>query len=231
LQRRALKRRGVSSSVLVENRRPTTVRSQLGSLKTYDREYFDRWYRDPRVRVATAAAVARKVHLVVSIAEALLLCRVRSVLDIGCGEGTWRAPLKKIRPAVRYIGVDSSEYVIARFGKRRGIRLGTFGALGGIERSRRGPFDVIVCCDMLQYVPAKELRAGLESVAGLLSGVAYLEAYTSGDSTEGDRRGWHYRSAAQYRREFGAAGLTSVGMHCWVGAALQTATAELERAE
>jgi SAM-dependent methyltransferase len=199
-------------------------------MKNYDRAYFDRWYRDPRVRVATAAAVARKVHLVVSIAEALLQRRVRSVLDVGCGEATWRAPLWKLRPGIRYVGVDSSEYVISRFGRRRGIRLGTFGMLGELERSLRGPFDVIVCCDVLQYVPASELKSGLRAVAALLGGVAYLEAYTSGDEIEGDRRAWHPRTAAQYRRAFANVGLVSVGMHCWVGVALKTSTAELERA-
>ena len=183
------------------------------------------------MRVATAAAVARKVHLVVSIAEALLLRRVRSVLDVGCGEGTWRAPLKKIRPDVRYVGVDSSDYVIARFGRRRGIRPGTFGTLGASAKSLRGPFDMIVCCDVLQYVPDAELQSGLRAVAKLLGGVAYLEAYTSGDSIEGDRRGWHNRSAAQYRRAFRGAGLVSVGMHCWVASGLRAETAELERAE
>jgi SAM-dependent methyltransferase len=198
-------------------------------VKNYDRAYFDRWYRDPKARVATAAAVARKVHLVVSVAEALLQRRIRSVLDVGCGEGTWRAPLRKMRPAVRYVGVDSSEYVIARFGKRRGIRAGTLGGLGEIERVLRGPFDVIVCCDVLQYVPASELQSGLRSISKLLAGAAYLEAYTSGDSIEGDRRAWHQRTAAEYRRAFGRAGLTSVGMHCWVGDELRPMTAELER--
>lgn len=199
--------------------------------KSYDREYFDRWYRDPRLRVATNESVVRKVRLVVGIAEALLQRQVKSVLDIGCGEGTWRAPLKKIRPAIRYVGVDSSDYVLARYGKRRGIRRGTFGALGAIEKSLRGPFDVVVCCDMLQYVPTDELGVGLRAVARLLGGVAYLEAYTSGDSIEGDRHGWHNRSAGQYRRAFQSAGLISVGMHCWVGSELRGETAELERAE
>ncbi|MGH7656186.1 MAG: class I SAM-dependent DNA methyltransferase [Gemmatimonadaceae bacterium] len=200
-------------------------------MKRYDRAYFDRWYRDPTTRVATAAAVMRKVHLVVSVAEALLQRRIRSVLDVGCGEGTWRAPLKKIRPAIRYVGVDSSEYVIARFGRRRGIRAGTFGGLGEIERALRGPFDMIVCCDVLQYVPEAELRCGLRTIARLLGGVTYLEAYTSGDSIEGDRRGWHERTALEYRRAFDGAGLTSVGMHCWIGAALFSDSAELERGE
>lgn len=199
-------------------------------MKTYDRAYFDRWYRDPEVRVATAAAVARKVHLVVSVAEALLQRRIRSVLDVGCGEATWRAPLKTLRPAIRYVGVDSSDYVLSRFGKRRGIVRGTFGALGEIARSLRGPFDVIVCCDMLQYVPNAEVQPGLTSVARLLGGVAYLEAYTRADEIEGDKRHWHLRTGAQYRREFAKAGLTGIGMHCWVGDELLPMTAELERA-
>jgi SAM-dependent methyltransferase len=197
--------------------------------KTYDRAYFDRWYREPRVRVVTDAAVGRKVRLVVSVAEALLQRRIRSVLDVGCGEATWRAPLRKLRPAIRYIGVDSSDYVIARYGNRRGIRKGTFGALGAIARSLRGPFDVIVCCDMLQYVTAVELRAGLQSISALLGGVAYLEAYTIGDAIEGDRRAWHRRAAAEYRRVFAKAGLSAVGMHCWIGDELRPMTAELER--
>ena len=207
------------------------MRVYQAELKSYDRAYFDRWYRDPKLRVATAAAVARKAHLVVSVAEALLQRRIRSVLDVGCGEGTWRAPLKKMRPAVRYVGVDSSEYVIARFGKRRGIRAGTFGGLGEIARALRGPFDVIVCCDVLQYVPPSELNSGLRSIARLLGGAAYLEAYTSGDSVEGDRRAWHQRTAAEYRRAFDGAGLTSVGMHCWIGESLLAESAELERAQ
>jgi SAM-dependent methyltransferase len=196
--------------------------------KAYDRAYFDRWYRDPRVRVATATVVARKVHLVVAIAETLLQRRVRSVLDVGCGEATWRAPLRRLRPGLRYVGVDSSAYVLSRFGSRRGIREGTFGGLGAVSRALHGPFDVIVCCDVLQYVPLAELRRGLAAIGPLLRGVAYLEAYTSGDELEGDKRGWHPRSARAYRREFARARLSAVGMHCYVGDALREGTADLE---
>jgi SAM-dependent methyltransferase len=173
--------------------------------------------------------VARKARLVVGIAEALLQRPVRSVLDVGCGEAPWRSALKRLRPAVRYVGVDSSEYVIARFGRRRNIRFGTFGTLAAIVPKLRRPFDVIVCCDVLQYVPPRELASGLSSIASLLGGVAYLEAYTTEDDIEGDHRAWHHRSAAQYRRLFHAAGLTGVGMHCWIGKELREITAALER--
>lgn len=196
--------------------------------KSYDRAYFDRWYRDPRKRVATPADVARKARLVVGIAEALLQRPVRSALDIGCGEGAWRLALRALRPGLRYVGIDSSAYVVSRFGKARGIRYGTFGTLATADLE--APFDLIICCDVLQYVGQPELSRGLEAVTGLLDGVTYLEAYTTADDVVGDRHGWFHRPPAFYRRAFNRAGLTAVGMHCWVGPHLRDATAALERA-
>ncbi len=195
--------------------------------KAYDRAYFDRWYRDPKNRVATRAAVERKVGLVLGVAEVLLERPVRSVLDVGCGEGTWRAPLLARRPGLRYTGVDSSDYAVRRFGKLRNITQGTFAALGDLALD--GPFDVIVCCDVLQYVPSRDLGRGLRAIAAQLSGVTYLEAYTTADEIEGDRRAWHHRSPPAYRAAFRRAGLTSVGMHCYVGEALRPMTVALER--
>lgn len=180
--------------------------------------------------MSTRAAVERKARLVLALAEVLLERPVRSVLDVGCGEGTWRAPLKRLRPRLRYVGVDSSEYVVQRYGVRRGIRHGAFGTLAAVRPPLRGAFDVIVCCDVLQYVSPAELPRGLRAVSALLGGVAFLEAYTTEDEVEGDSRGWHDRSPSHYRRAFAAAGLTSVGMHCWVGETLRPATAALERA-
>lgn len=195
--------------------------------KTYDKAYFDRWYRDRRDKVATGGDVLRKAQLVVGIAEVLLRRKVRSVLDVGCGEAPWRAALRKLRPSLRYVGVDSSDYVVQRFGKSRLIRFGEFGSLGTLKL--RGPFDLIVCCDVLQYVNASDLRAGLRALAPMLGGVAYLEAYTTVDAIDGDRRAWHNRTPVSYRREFANVGLTGVGMHCWVGESLRPMTTALER--
>lgn len=195
--------------------------------KTYDRAYYEQWYHDPDRRVITPAAVARKVRLVLGVAESLLERPVRSVLDVGCGEGSWREHLRRERPNLRYTGVESSAYVLERFGRTRDIRPGSFGTLGALELD--GPYDVIVVCDVLQYVPDAELGPGLTALSDLLGGVAYLEAYATEDAIEGDRAGWHERSAAQYTAAFGKAGLVGVGMHCYVGEALRDQTAALER--
>jgi len=197
--------------------------------KVYDEAYFRRWYHDPAQRVITPEAVARKVRLVVGIAESLLERPIRTILDVGCGEGAWRAHLRRLRPAVRYTGVESSEYAVRRFGRLRGIRHGSFGALGEVRLA--AAYDLIVVCDVLQYVPEGELAIGLRAIAERLSGVTYLEAYATEDAIEGDLGAWHHRSAEQYRRHFRRAGLTPVGMHCYVGPALADRTVALERGQ
>lgn len=199
------------------------------STKSYDEAYYRRWYHDPERRVITPAAVERKVRLVTGIAESLLERPIRSVLDVGCGEGAWRAHLRRIRPRVAYAGVESSEYAVRRFGRRRGIVRGSFGTLADL--SLEGPFDLIVVCDVLHYVPEGELAPGLAAIAALLGGVAYLEAYTTEDAIEGDRGAWNHRSPEVYRRHLRRARLQHVGMHCYVGEALVGRTAALERGQ
>lgn len=200
-------------------------------MKRYDRRYFDRWYRDPGRRVKTPADIARGAGLVVGVAEYLLGRPVRTVLDVGCGEGGWRQALRRLRPALRYTGVDPSDYVVRRFGARRNILRGSVGDFGTIDDVRRAaPYDIIICADVLNYVPTRELAQGLGHVAALLGGIAYLQVYAEHDLVEGDRREWHDRPASRYRRLFRKAGLTACGLHCYTGESLGPSLSALERA-
>jgi SAM-dependent methyltransferase len=194
--------------------------------KSYDSAYFHRWYRDPRTRVTSDRALERKVHLALSAAEYMLGRRVRTVLDVGCGEARWSVALKRIRPGVAYTGVESSEYAVATFGASRNVRQGSFGTLRSLRL--RGPFDLIVCADVLQYVPTTDLQLGLREIRRLLGGVAYIEAYAREDDMVGDMDGWHFRSAALYRRAFRTAGLTHCGLYCFIDAAKISAVNALE---
>ena len=170
------------------------------------------------------------MRLVVAAAEYALGRPLRSALDVGCGEAPWRAHLRRLRPRLAYVGVDSSEYVVRRFGRRRGIRHGTFGGLGGLGLGRRR-FDLVICSDVLQYVPTAELRRGLAALRGLLVGVAYLDVFSTADDVRGDKDGWHDRSPRQYRRLFAAAGLRAVGLHLYLTERLAADRASLEMAE
>jgi SAM-dependent methyltransferase len=197
--------------------------------KAYDRRYFDRWYRESRDAHAHARALPRRVRLAVAAAEYLLERPIRSVLDVGCGEGRWRALLLRARPRVRYLGIDSSPYVVGRYGRRRNIRLGRFGDLGRLRLKRR--FDLIVCSDVLHYVPLAEARSGLRAIGRLLEGVAFLELFTAEDDTVGDDEGFVPRSRAAYLRLFRAAGLIHLGLHCYAGRALRERLVSLEHGD
>lgn len=196
--------------------------------KSYDRAYFDRWYRDARHRVRSRAEMARKVALVVALTEYYLGRPLTNVLDVGCGEGVWRAPLHALRPKLDYLGVDSSEYAIARYGRSRNLRRLGFGQLGEVRFDTR--FDLIVCSDVLHYLKPAEIRLGLPGLVEMLEGVAFLEVFTRDDDVDGDTEGFIARSPDWYRREFASAGLMPCGSYAWLGPRLMRSVAALERA-
>jgi SAM-dependent methyltransferase len=194
--------------------------------KSYDEAYFTKWYRDPRTRVHSPDSVRRKIRMAAGVAEYFLGRKLRSVLDIGAGEGVWGTELRRMRPGLRYVGVDPSEWVVARHGRRRSIRLGSFEELPTLQLGR--DYDLIVCADMLQYVATDALKRGVRHIASLLGGVAFLEAYTTGDDMEGDLEDWHPRSKSQYRRIFADAGLVACGVHCYLNPDVSANAVELE---
>ena len=197
--------------------------------KKYDRHYFERWYRNPRYAVVHREVVARRAQLAVAVAEYLLERPVRTVLDVGCGEGPWRALLRRMRPGLSYTGVDSSEYAVQRFGRHRNIRLGRLAELGRLGLP--GPYDLVVCSDVLHYVDTEEVRLGLKAIARLLGGLAFIELFSREDRTEGDMEGFQARPASVYRQLFREAGLTRVGPHCYVGRELRSGLTVFERGD
>jgi SAM-dependent methyltransferase len=192
--------------------------------KRYDRDYFDQWYR--RRGIGGAQRLARKVALAVAAAEYHLERPIRSVLDIGCGEGVWRAPLRKLRPDVRYLGFDSSEYAIARYGRARNLHFARFGDFALLRPCP--PVDLLVCSDVLHYLPTRELGRGLPGLAELCGGVAFLETFTREDRAEGDEDEFQSRPARFYRQRFEAAGFAALGSHCWLSPALRDSATALE---
>ncbi|MFT3762362.1 MAG: class I SAM-dependent methyltransferase [Pseudoxanthomonas sp.] len=192
--------------------------------KQYDHAYFQHWYRDSGI--GGRQRLARKVALAVACAEYYLERPLRTVLDVGCGEGAWRAPLLKLRPKLRYLGFDSSEYAIARHGARRNLHYARFGDFALLRPCP--PVDLLVCSDVIHYLPSAELRRGLPGLAELCGGVAFLETFAAEDEFDGDHAGFQPRSARWYRRRFAAHGFVGVGSHCWLSPALASQAAALE---
>lgn len=190
--------------------------------KQYDRRYFDKWYR--RRRINSHAEVRRKVMLALTVCEYFLRRPLRSVLDIGCGEGAWYPYLRAARRKVEYVGIDSSDYAVERFGESRNIRRGSFGEL----RKIRGTFDLVVCADVMHYLSDAEIRAGLPDLVRLTGGLAFMEVLTKEDDIVGDVDEIQRRSAAWYLQRFSRAGLTWVAPYSWLSKSLRDEAAELE---
>lgn len=196
-------------------------------MKRYDKAYFDRWYRDSRHAIGTRADLQREVHFALAATEQLLARPVRSVLDVGAGEGRWQPVLNKLRPAARYAGVDSSEWAITRWGRQRNLRLGSIESLDTLGLD--GPFDLVVVADVLHYLTAPVLRLAAAQVAPLIGGLAYMPTFTGHDSSDGDHVGFRRRSAAVYHRVFAVHGIVPIGLNLWTTARLARELGALER--
>jgi SAM-dependent methyltransferase len=192
--------------------------------KIYDRAYFDRWYRDSGI--GGRQRLQRKVALAVATAEYHLERPIRTVLDIGCGEGVWRAPLLKLRPKLHYLGFDASEYAIRRYGAARNLHLAAFGDFAQLRPC--APVDLLICSDVLHYVPTRELGKGLPGLGELCGGIAFLETFTADDDIEGDHDGFLRRPARFYRDRLSDIGFVPLGSHCWLSPALASDVAALE---
>ncbi len=195
--------------------------------KRYDQAYFDKWYRDPRHRVGSRQRLLREIGFVVGVTEQLLERPLRSVLDVGAGEGRWQPVLHRLRPLSRYAGVEPSAYAVRRWGVRRNLREGNLESLPQLGLA--GPFDLVVCADVLHYLPTPALRRALAAIAPFVGGLAYLPTFAVEDQIAGDRVGFQRRRAATYRALHRAAGLVPIGLHLYVTRARARDLAALER--
>ena len=103
--------------------------------KQYDRDYFDRWYR--REGFGSRADLDRKVTYALASTEYLLQRPVRSVLDVGCGEGTWQVAIERQRPRARYPASIPAPTPSIATAARRHLLLGGIGDLDAVLG--RGP--------------------------------------------------------------------------------------------
>lgn len=193
----------------------------------YDKNYFDKWYRHPRHRVKSRADIDRQLRFVIAATEFMLERPVKSVLDVGAGEGTWGMALRRISPGAKYYGVDPSEYAVSRYGRTRNIQLGGFGDLPAMNLP--GDVDLVLCCGVMNYVAPAEIRSGLEALARMTAGLAYFEVFTAEDDATGDFSKKAARSARWWRSLFKRTGWTPLGMQLYVRSDMEGLTTRLEQ--
>jgi len=172
------------------------VSDQSRVRRSFDRAFFQRYYHSPRTAVASFDDVMKRARFVTSYLDHLQV-DVRRVLDAGCGTGMWKRALARIDRDIEYAGIDTSEYLCARYGWTHST----------IDRFRsRRKFDLVVCQDVLQYVDNAAVEKSLASIARLCRGALYFDVPTKDDIDDGlldmrlTDRSIHIRSAAWYRK-------------------------------
>lgn len=169
-------------------------RNTKPSSRRFNEAYYRRYYFDPRTAVTTRAQVLALARLIAAQAGFLEL-PVHRILDAGCGCGLLRAPLKRLLPKARYVGLEVSEYLCRRYGWIH----------GGIDAFRTPtPFSLVICQDVLQYLDDRAAARALANLARACDGLLYFSVVTDVDWRRNcDRRFTdppaHTRTAAWYR--------------------------------
>ena len=94
----------------------------------FDREYYRRFYLEPRTAVISREEMRARAGLIAAYARHIGL-PVRRMLDAGCGIGLLRTPLRRAFPRAEYVGLEYSEYLCERYGWVQGS-LATWSATG-----------------------------------------------------------------------------------------------------
>jgi SAM-dependent methyltransferase len=189
--------------------RPTALRAARATAH-FGREYYQRYYYDPRTAVVTRAQMRARARLIAAFAGHAGL-PVRRILEAGCGTGLLRAALLRLLPRAQYAALEASEYLCGRHGWQHG-RIEEFRA--------RAPFDLVICYDVLQYLDAARAARALPHFGRLCPRVPYFSALTRGDFERNcDRRRTdaevHLRSARWYRERL-APRFREAGLGFWM---------------
>lgn len=137
----------------------------------FNEAYYRRYYEDPRTRVAAPEEISSLADFVCGYLKYMDV-PVRRVLDMGCGLGAWKPELKRHFPRASYTGVERSDYLCKRFGWKKG-------SAETFESDR--PFDLVICQDVIQYLPAANADLAMRHLAALCRGALLFAVLTRED--------------------------------------------------
>lgn len=137
----------------------------------FDKAYYDRYYRNPRTRATTPAAVKRQAAFVAAYLKHLEV-PVRQVLDVGCGTGNLLRALGREFPRAGRRGIEYSDYLCSAYGWESG-------SVTDLDTTRTA--DLVVCNDVLGYLDDRSCAKALGNLAAVADGALYLGVLTRED--------------------------------------------------
>ena len=174
------------------------TRRQQTAARTFDAAYYRRFYLTPATRAMSREEAGRRADLIGAAIRQMEI-PVTRVLDMGCGLGWFRRPLLRSFPGATYTGVEYSSYLCGKYGWTRG---------SAVDFRGRGTFDLVTCCDVIQYLDDTAAAQAINNLARLCRGALYLHVPTAGDFAErmdpsGTDTRVHLRTGAWYRQRLG----------------------------
>ena len=190
-------------------RRPIASRRD----RHFDASYYQRYYLDPETAVVTPEIQRNEVAFVIAFCREIGL-EVSRFADVGAGTGWWAEEFARQYPDCGVIETfDSSSAACELYGHR----------LVPVEKLAGRAADLVVCRDVLRYVPDREIGRAFSALGRKCRGVLYVQAITSDDEIdeEASDMAGRFRSAAFYRRRFKAEGFRDCGMGLFVSKRLR----------
>jgi len=185
-------------------------RSAATPPRTFDRDYYRRYYLDPRRAVVSRGEMELRGRFIAAFARYSDM-PVKRILDAGCGLGLMRKSLRRGLPKAEYVGLEASAYLCRKFGWRQGSLA---------DWRSRHTYELVICYDVLQYLGDRDAARAMANLARLASGLLYFSALTLEDwRFIADRaktdRDVAIRPAAWYRRRL-ARHFIEAGAGFWI---------------
>lgn len=174
----------------------------------FDAEYYRRYYEDRATAVVTRAAARAEVRFVLAFCDHVGI-DLRRFADVGAGTGWWAKEFARQRPSCRYIETLDASPDAARLYGHRNLP---------VEKLAGRPADLVVCRDVLRYLPDAPASTAIRRLAKKCRAVLYLHVITREDEVdeEASDMAGHFRPARWYLTRLAAAGFTNAGMGLFV---------------
>lgn len=174
----------------------------------FNAEYYRRYYEKPSTAVVTPAQQCAEVRFALAFC-AHIGVDIRRFADVGAGTGWWAKEFARQYPRCSEIETyDASPDAVRLYGHRK----------LSIEKLGGRAADLVVCRDVLRYVPDPTAKKAISRLAKKCRGVLYLHVVTREDEVDEDASDMtgHFRSARWYLKRLEVTGFRNAGMGLFV---------------
>lgn len=174
----------------------------------FDGAYYRRFYEDADTAILDTETARKEVAFVIAFCNYIGL-QIKRFSDVGAGTGWWATEFAKQYSSCNVIeSFDSSSAACEVYGHRH----------VAVEKLGGRQSDLVVCRDVLRYVPDSGIDEALRRLAKKCRGVLYIHAITSDDDIDEDASDMEglFRSTWFYRDRLLDAGFIDCGMGLFV---------------